>query len=96
MTMYDGLHFQYKPVEQLAGGSGQVTTGLIVNLAQGNKIVPLGTYQLASPNYEQGPYHIGFDMHNMRRQGFSCGQWNVQVTEVQQGPVFTGTCEAER
>lgn len=41
--IYDGLRFTYRPVEQVAGSSGQVTTGLILNLVQNATVVPLGS-----------------------------------------------------
>lgn len=41
--IYDGLRLTYRPVEQVAGSSGQVTTGLILNLVQNTTIVALGS-----------------------------------------------------
>lgn len=39
----ESLQIEYTPVQRVAPSSGQVTNALIVNLRQGNTIVPLGS-----------------------------------------------------
>ncbi|KAL7007141.1 hypothetical protein EMMF5_003367 [Cystobasidiomycetes sp. EMM_F5] len=91
VNVRDGLSFQYKPVEQIAGGSGQVTKSVIVNLVQDRTIVPLGSAPFVFPNYYNGPNTLSWPMSSQTRQGFKCGDWAVQVTEEQEGSIYTGT-----